>query len=208
MIIKEIKKKLVKYLGFFLLSILLRTLKIDRCQIDFGRNLSKNGNNVIYAFWHSMMLTPGYTLRNLGIHVLVSQHRDGEYLTGIMTLFGLDTVRGSSTRGGARAMISLAKVARKGHSIIITPDGPRGPRLVVQPGVIFLAKKTGFPIIPISVNISNYWELPSWDRFVLPKPFARVTLTYGEPIHVARKIEDQELQKYCTVLKNELDKKI
>lgn len=154
------------------------------------------------------MIVPGYVLRNLGVHALVSQHRDGGYLADIMALFGLGTVRGSSTRGGARAMISLAKIARKGHSLMITPDGPRGPRHVAQPGAIFLAKKTGFPIIPIAVNISNYWELPSWDRFVLPKPFARITFTYGKPIHVASKIDDQELQKYCTVLKNELDKTI
>ncbi|MGR3176984.1 MAG: lysophospholipid acyltransferase family protein [Candidatus Anammoxibacter sp.] len=200
----KIKQKIVKYLGAVFAIILLNTLKTDKKQINLVRNLSKNGKNVIYAFWHCNMLIPGYLLKNLGIQVLVSQHRDGEYIAGVISLLGFGTVRGSTTRGGARAMIHLTKKALKGHSIIITPDGPQGPRHIAQPGIIFLAKKTGFPIIPIAVKVSKYWKLPSWDRFIVPKPFAKVTLSLGRPIHVSRKINDEQVKQYCRVIEEEL----
>lgn len=201
---KQIKQKILAYIGYLFLELLLPTLRIDRNQVTFIRNLSANGNNVIYAFWHSMMLVPGYNLRHMGIHALVSQHRDGGYLANVMGLFGLNYVRGSTTRGGTRAIINLIKIARKGHSIIITPDGPRGPRLVVQPGIIFLARKSGLPIIPIAIKISRYWQLPSWDRFVIPMPFAKVTFTCGEPIYIPQKISNEQSKEYCSVLENAL----
>ena len=200
----NIKQRIVKYLGTVFATILLNTLKTDKKQINFARNLSKDGKNVIYAFWHCNMLMPGYLLKNLGIQVLVSQHRDGEYIAGIISLLGFGTVRGSTTRGGARAMIHLTRKALTGHSIIITPDGPQGPRHVAQPGIIVLARKTGFPIIPIATKISKRWELPSWDRFVIPKPFAKVTLSLGKPIHVSREISDEQVNKYCRTIEEEL----
>lgn len=202
---KKIKQKVVAYLAIYFVKLLLITLKIDKDQINFGRNLSKNGNNVIYAFWHSVMLLPGYLHKNLGIQALVSQHRDGDYVSGALSVLGFGTVRGSTTRGGARAVVSLAKSAAKGHSIIITPDGPRGPKHIAQPGIIYLARKTSFPIIPIAVKVSKYWQLPSWDRFVIPKPFASVTLTYGKPIHVLRKINNEQVQEYCSLLEEALN---
>ena len=119
--------------------------------------------------------------------------------------WALGTVRGSTTRGGARAMIKLTKKALTGHSIAITPDGPRGPRRITQPGIVFLARKTGFPIIPIAAKISRYWELPSWDRFVVPKPFAKVTLAFGEPIHVSRNISDKQVKQYCRAIEKDLN---
>lgn len=203
---ERIRKNVIALLGFWFVNILMRTLRTNKVQIDTGRNLCLTGNKVIYALWHSTILEVGYALRGLNLQGLVSQHRDGEYLAGAMELFGYGTVRGSTTRGGARAMIKLAGMAKKGHSIIITPDGPQGPRHVAQHGVIILAKKTGIPIIPVTAKVSRYWELPSWDRFVIPKPFAKMTITFGKPICVPSVIDETRLKEYCDILKRGLDR--
>lgn len=202
---KRINPKIISFIGLLFVRLLAFTMKFDKKQIEFGRNYSKNGNNVIYAFWHAEMLMVGYSYRNLKIQALVSQHRDGGYLDEPLKSLGYQTIRGSSTRGGARAMVKLTKIVRKGHSVLITPDGPRGPRHIVQPGVIFLAKKAGIPILPVKTTISRYWRLSSWDKFIIPKPFAKFQFNYGELIHIPPDLNNQDLQKYCVILENALD---
>ncbi len=181
------------------------TLRFEREHVNLGRNLSKGGNKVIYAFWHSELLMLGYICRDLDIHVLVSQHRDGELLSRVIRLFGYGTVRGSSTRGGVRALINMIKMAARGKSLMLAPDGPRGPRHSVQPGIILLAKKSGLPIIPVAAKVSRSWKMPSWDKFVLPKPFAKVTMIYGKAINVPNDIDDDQMQEYCKILEKELN---
>lgn len=204
---EKIKKKAIIVSGYYLVKLLVFIVRVKVNLNNSERNLGKNTNNVIYAFWHSVMLVPGLYLKNRGIQVLISQHRDGEYVAGALKYAGYETIRGSSTRGGARALIQLAKKVINGHSVLITPDGPRGPRQIAQPGIIFLAKKSGRPIVPISVNVSRYWQLPSWDKFIIPKPFAKVTLSFENPIYIPPKINDQELDEYCTLLENALNKR-
>lgn len=202
---KKLLQIILPHLILNFVRVLTLTLRIDRKQRAFSRSLSKNGKNVIYAFWHSDMIVPGFMLRKLGVKVLVSQHRDGGYLADALEMAGFDTVRGSSTRGGARAMVQLTKSARKGSSVMITPDGPRGPRHIVQPGIIFLAKKTGLPIIPMSVKTSKYWQLPSWDKFVIPKPFSKLTLVFGKPIYVSPELNNDDLTGHCDILTKALN---
>ena len=167
-------------------------------------NSNVRGKNVIYTFWHSFMLIPGYAARNLGIKVLISRHTDGEYITHISRRLGFDAVRGSTTRGGVEALLKMARDTDKGASFIITPDGPRGPRFIVQPGIIFLGQKTGLPIIPVSLGLTNYWELPSWDRFRIPKPFSKATIIYGDPIIIPPKLEKSEIEVYRKLLEKVL----
>jgi lysophospholipid acyltransferase (LPLAT)-like uncharacterized protein len=115
-----------------------------------------------------------------------SRSRDGELVARWIRRFGLEPVRGSSTRGGGEALRLLTRALRSGHEVVVVPDGPKGPREVLKPGVIALARLTGAPIVPMALGASREWRLRSWDEFRIPKPFARCVMRFGEPIYVAR----------------------
>lgn len=155
------------------------------------------GKNVIYAFWHGRMLALCYSHRRQNIHIMVSEHRDGEIIARIVRLLGFVPVRGSTTRGGLKALFQIAGRIGTGKDVAITPDGPKGPRWRVQPGVIALAQRTGMPIIPAANGVSFGKIVLSWDRFVIPMPFSRVAVLLGSPIYVPRKIcaEDVEAKR-------------
>ncbi|MDO8137578.1 MAG: lysophospholipid acyltransferase family protein [Candidatus Brocadiales bacterium] len=170
----------------------------------YSQRLFSSGSGVIIAFWHSGMLVPAYVGRGQGIRVLISQHTDGEYITRVIGNMGFGVVRGSSTRGGARAMVNMVREAERGHFLAITPDGPRGPREKAQSGAIFLAKRTGLPILPIGLGFSSCWELPSWDRFRIPKPFSKVVLVFGEPISVPEGLVEEGVEGYRQALEESL----
>ena len=196
----KLKFFLVGVLGSWIIKLLGMTIRID----DEPKGFTKKTSNlqVIYAFWHGMMLVPAYVGRSWRIQVLISRHSDGEYIAQVIKWMGFGVVRGSTTRGGMRAAKAMVDKARQGYPLGITPDGPRGPRFVVQPGSIFLSQKTGLPIIPVVVGLSRYWELPSWDRFCIPKPFSRALLMYGDPIHVPSKLTEEEMEHYRLLLEN------
>jgi lysophospholipid acyltransferase (LPLAT)-like uncharacterized protein len=142
------------------------------------------GRNVIYAFWHGHLFYLMFRYRGSGVHILVSQSRDGEFLSRILERFGLPTIRGSSTRGGRRSLLKLVRHMRGGGSAAIAPDGPRGPRHRAQLGIIVLACLSGVPILPVAVGACWKVEFQSWDRFLLPLPCSRVVLAYDEPVVV------------------------
>jgi hypothetical protein len=127
-----------------------------------------------------------YLYGHRGAHVLTSRSRDGELVARWIRRFGLEPVRGSSSRGGADAVRLLARAIRAGREVVVVPDGPRGPREVLKPGVIALARLSGAPIVPTAVGASREWRLRSWDEFRIPQPFARCVVRFGEPIHVSR----------------------
>jgi lysophospholipid acyltransferase (LPLAT)-like uncharacterized protein len=139
---------------------------------------------VLYAFTHGVLLPLTFTHRDRGIRVLVSQSRDGEIIARILGRLGFDTARGSSTRGGDRAALRLAAMGREGHDLAVTPDGPRGPRGSVAPGVAIVAARGAAPIVPVAVASRPAWNARSWDRFLVPPPLARVWVVYGDPIEV------------------------
>ena len=124
--------------------------------------------------------------RRRPISVLISQHPDGQILARTVGHFGIDTVAGSTTRGGASALRALLKTLKAGAYVGITPDGPRGPRMRAGDGVITVARLSGAPIIPVAYGISRRRVLGTWDRFVVAWPFGRGVLVWGDPIHVAR----------------------
>ena len=148
------------------------------------------------------MLVPAYVGRNKNIQVLISQHSDGEYIAQVIKRLGFGVIRGSTTRGGARAVKAMVDKIREGYPVAITPDGPRGPRLVVQPGSIYLSQKTRLPIIPTTVGLSRYWKLPSLDEFRIPKPFSRALMMYGDPIHIPSKLTEEEAEHYRLLVEN------
>jgi lysophospholipid acyltransferase (LPLAT)-like uncharacterized protein len=139
---------------------------------------------VIFVFWHGRLLPLSFTHRNRRVHVLASEHTDGEMLGQTIRRLGFGHVRGSSTRGGTRALLELAEKVRSGFDVGVTVDGPRGPRGVVKPGVVDVARQTGAAIVPITTASSRRRVFSSWDAFELPAPFARVVVRYGEPVMV------------------------
>jgi lysophospholipid acyltransferase (LPLAT)-like uncharacterized protein len=122
--------------------------------------------------------------RGEGITVLISEHRDGELITQVAERLGLRAVRGSTTRGASRALLAMTRLLGEGAELAITPDGPRGPARTFAPGALIVAHRSGVPIIPIGVAASRAWRLKSWDTFLIPKPFAAISIVYGEPQHV------------------------
>lgn len=197
MALEKIKFFLVGVLGSIFLRLLFCTVSIREIPDALSQKYKRQGKCMIYAFWHAHILVPSYVGRNLGAKVLISQHRDGEYIAQVVQWLGNDVARGSTTRGGARALLSMIKkVKEEKVSLAITPDGPKGPRFVVQSGVITLGQKTRYPIVPVMVHHSKCWELPSWDRFCIPKPFSKVVLIYGDPIMIPPKLEKSEAEKY------------
>lgn len=185
---------MVGVLGSWLIRLLALTIRIYDSPRGFNEKIQTV--QAIYTFWHCLILIPAYVGRRKNIQVLISQHSDGEYIAQVIKRLGFGVVRGSTTRGGARAVKTLVDKVREGYPVAITPDGPRGPRFVVQPGSIYLSQKTRLPIIPTTVGLSRYWKLPSWDEFRIPKPFSRALMMYGEPLHIPPNLTEEETESY------------
>lgn len=188
----------VGILGSWLIKLLALTLRID--DIPRGFNKKIKTTHAVYTFWHCMLFVGAYVGRNKDLQVLISQHSDGEYIAQVIQRLGYGVIRGSTTRGGMRAVKALVDKIRVGLSVVVTPDGPRGPRFVFQAGSIFLSKKTRLPIIPVVIGLSSYWELPSWDRFRIPKPFSRALMMYGDPICIPSDLDENGMEEYRLLL--------
>jgi lysophospholipid acyltransferase (LPLAT)-like uncharacterized protein len=151
------------------------------------------GGGHFITLWHGSMLVPMAHHRNRGWKVLVSQAGDGELVTRILNSFGYGVIRGSSSRGGARALREMLAVLEAGSVLIITPDGPRGPMHGMSPGLVWMARATGYAVVPGGFIADRAWHMKSWDRFTIPKPFARVAFVFGKPIWIAREATTAEL---------------
>lgn len=176
---------LASWLGWMYLHFVGKTSRVARrCHPD-AQSLLDSGAPFIYAFWHRYQLMMMYDQRDRGIHVLVSRSRDGEIIAQALRRFGYDTARGSSSRGGVRALLQLLARARDGKCIAFTPDGPRGPYRSLQPGVVLAARRSGLPIVPCGWSGARVKELNSWDRFLVPLPFGRYEIVLGEPLRLS-----------------------
>ena len=138
----------------------------------------------MFLLWHEVLLPLLWHHRDQGVAIVVSENRDGQYLADFARALGYRTVRGSSSRGAARALLGAVRELKEGHSVAFTPDGPRGPRRELKPGVVAAAQRGGGIIVPVHARADRAWRLDSWDRFLMPKPGARVTVTYGRPFEV------------------------
>jgi lysophospholipid acyltransferase (LPLAT)-like uncharacterized protein len=139
---------------------------------------------VIFCLWHCELLCHMWNFRNLDIVVLISEHGDGEIAARAAESMGYRTIRGSSRRGAERALLSLAREVEQGSHVAVTPDGPRGPAESFAPGALIAAQRSGAPIVLLRATVDRAWRLNSWDRFIIPKPFARVTIYVSEPTAV------------------------
>ncbi len=162
------------------------------------------GEPVLFAFWHNRLLYTCYFLRKENLTMMISKSRDGERIARVARHFGIDSIRGSSSRDGLRAIGELVKVLGEKRNGGITPDGPQGPKYRVQGGVLLAAKKSGVPIIPVSINFNRKKIFDSWDRFRFPYPFARTVLVFGPPFSVPPDAQGETLERLKGKLENAL----
>jgi lysophospholipid acyltransferase (LPLAT)-like uncharacterized protein len=191
------RAKSLSFIGWTLLSFLSRTIRLKFVNKEVPDRLQAEGKNIIYAFWHGRQLLLFHSHRNSGIVIPASESLDGDIQAGILKRFGFDVVRGSSKRKGDRALLGLVDGLRKGKSIAIAVDGPRGPIYEVKQGVTYLAGKLNKPIIPVAASAKRFWILDKiWDKYLLPVPFTRGIVLYGEPLIVqGTSIEELETKR-------------
>jgi lysophospholipid acyltransferase (LPLAT)-like uncharacterized protein len=196
--LKQIRDKfllfLASWIGPVLIYFLGKTLKIEWMGEENLVPIRKKNESVIYAFWHGRMLMLAYSHRRLKVHVLISQHRDGEYIARIIRRLGFVPVRGSTTRGGSKALFEMCEKTASGFDVAVTPDGPKGPGFQVHPGTVFIAQRSRMPIVPITSSAENRWTLSTWDRFIIPKPFSKAVVMLGIPVHVPVESTSEELE--------------
>lgn len=173
---------LASWTGAAVIRLIGATWRFERADAPEYTAAVRAGERFVYAFWHSGLLSLVLVHRNEGIAVLVSRHRDGELMARVNEWLGYVNARGSSTRGGETGVRELMTWAESGHSLAITPDGPRGPAEQVKAGLVYVASRTRLRVVPIAVASKPVWALRSWDRFRVPRPFARVRVVHGAPI--------------------------
>lgn len=172
-------------LGLGLLHTIGRTWRITVRNPEGLEKARSAGRGFVFSLWHGQLLPLLWHHRGEGVLVLISEHRDGELVARAASSLGFGLIRGSTTRGAGRALISMVRALQSGKEIAITPDGPRGPARRFAPGALVAAQRSDTHILPVAVAVDRGWYLKSWDRFVIPKPFAQVTIAYGNPEKVA-----------------------
>ena len=202
----ELKDNLIGIFGNLFINSLFFTTKIETVGYN---NVSSifSSKKFIFALWHSRILLMTYMHKESECAIIVSSSKDGEIISRILQRQGNKTVRGSTSRGGVRALAGLIRVLKqKVRPGAITPDGPRGPRFKCKGGIITLAKKMGYPIVPLTCSAEKIKIFNSWDKFILPYPFTRCRIVYGKPVYVEPKA-DKKQENICRVaLENELNR--
>jgi lysophospholipid acyltransferase (LPLAT)-like uncharacterized protein len=166
------------------IRLLARSWRIRTVHEERWRPLYQSRRPQVFLLWHEALLPLLWQHRAQGVAIVVSEAREGQYLADLALALGYRAVRGSSTRGGARALLGAVRELREGRSVAFTPDGPRGPRRQLKPGVVAAAQRGGGTIVPIHAEADRAWRLHSWDGFVIPKPGAKVTVIYGRPFEI------------------------
>ena len=195
------KQRIILFLASFLGPILLLlygfTWRVKWDGTEELREAKKASNKILYAFWHSRLLGLCYAHRFQGVGIMVSKSFDGEWITRLVRKLGYKTYRGSASRDGASGLLEMIKEPPDGD-LALTVDGPRGPVEEVKSGVVTLASKGAFPVVPITIIAEKAWRLKSWDRFMVPKPFSAITVLRGPHIVVPPDITKDQLEKYRT----------
>jgi hypothetical protein len=198
----KLKFFLIPRLASGLLRLIHASVRVRHVHAERVESFNRDGRNYLLAFWHRYLLLMVFARYRKPILPMISRHRDGEYIALTMERFGTLSVRGSSSRGGAAALREMVEVAQRGANIAITPDGPRGPALVAQPGVVLAAERTGCPVLPVAVISDRKKVLRSWDGFEIPKPLSRVMFVYGEPIDVPGELDAEGVETWRLAIEN------
>jgi lysophospholipid acyltransferase (LPLAT)-like uncharacterized protein len=191
-------------LGYPLINALGHTLRWKVEGLHHYDAIVNSGRQPVMAFWHGRILPATFYFRRRGIVVITSDNFDGEWIARIIQRFGFGTARGSSSRGGLKAMLQLVRDMERGKPAGFTLDGPRGPARVAQPGAIWLARATGNPVLPFHLEAASHWTTRSWDRTQIPKPFSIVALVVGEPLEVRPDATDADLEAALQELERRL----
>lgn len=178
---RERKVRRTERLVSFVIGLLAPTWRIEFMRTDHRPTGSPPARPAILSMWHGELLPIIWAHREQGIVGMVSEHGDGEVLSRIVSRWGYRLVRGSTTRGAGRVLLAFVRELRSGQVGMLTPDGPRGPAGVPQAGVLLASIQSGTPVITVRCEASSAWRLSSWDRFMIPKPFARLRIVYGTP---------------------------
>lgn len=193
--VKRFQAAAIAALGYPLISALGHTLRWRVEGLQHFEAIQASGRQPVMGFWHGRILPATFYFRHRGIVVITSENFDGEWIARIIERFGYGTARGSTTRGGRKAILQMVRDMKKGKPTGFTLDGPRGPARVAQPGAVWLASATGNPLLPFHLEASSYWSARSWDRTQLPKPFSTVALVIGEPLEVAKDASEEALER-------------
>lgn len=202
--LKRFQVAAIAGLGYPLINVLGHTLRWRVEGMNHYDAILASGRQPVMAFWHGRILPATFYFRRRGIVVITSENFDGEWIARIIERFGYGTARGSTTRGGPRAMVQMVRAMKAGRPAGFTLDGPRGPARVAQPGAVWLAGATGNPILPFHLEAARAWTLGSWDRTQIPKPFTNVSLVIGEPIDIPSESTDEQLRLARELLERRL----
>lgn len=192
------------HLGRILLGAYFPLIRCEREGTENYEQFRRQGKPVIFVFWHGHLLPLVHHHRNEGIVVLVSEHKDGEYIARVIRRHGFETARGSSTRGGVKGLKAALRAARAQRDLAFTPDGPKGPRQKFKRGAVVAAQITGLPLITVTAGSDRAWYLRSWDRFMVPKPLSTLRIRYGPPRWVPRDSSDEMLEAVAQELEDQL----
>jgi lysophospholipid acyltransferase (LPLAT)-like uncharacterized protein len=192
-IIRILYRFVLPYAGLFLVRLLSATYRLKIVDPRNERDVLDRDGSLIYASWHQRFF-PGITFfaSRKPIAILISQSRDGEFIAHVVNILGWIAVRGSSSRGGSEGLRRLKDLARQGCKIGHIVDGPKGPFGAVKPGLLRIAQASGMAIVPTITSSEKKWSFRSWDQFMVPKPFSRVVIRFGEAIYVPEGISDEE----------------
>lgn len=202
--VKRLQAAAIAAVGYPAINTLGHTLRWRVEGLHHFDAIRASGRQPVMAFWHGRILPATFYFRRRGIVVITSDNFDGEWIARIIERFGYGTARGSTSRGARKALLQLVRDMRRGRPAGFTVDGPRGPARVAQSGAIWLASATGNPLMPFHLEASQHWEMRSWDRTQIPKPFSTVALVVGEPMAVPGPLSDEELDRWRTELEARL----
>lgn len=201
---KRLEAKLIAAAGYRAIAALGSTLRWRTEGLEHLETIARSGRQPVMAFWHGRILPATLYFRRRGIVVMTSENFDGEWIAGIIERFGYGTARGSTSHGGRKALLQLAREMAAGRAAGFAVDGPRGPARVAQPGAVWLAQATGNPVLPFHLEADRCWLLRSWDRTQIPKPFATVALAVGEPFDVPAGAGDGAIEEARVKLEGRL----
>lgn len=193
---EELTRFVASHSSSALMHLLHASVRVRHFNASNIMALNESNRRYMLAFWHCHLLLMVFARYDKPITVMISRHRDGEYIASTMRRFGVDAVRGSSSRGGITALKEMVGFSERGWNMAITPDGPRGPARVAQPGVVVAAWLADVPIIPVAVISAKKTQLRSWDRFEIPHPFTRVIYVYGDPITIPPGPDSEDLEPW------------
>jgi hypothetical protein len=197
--------RLADWAFFLLIRLIGLTIRYETEGWENFEAIESEGKLPIYSFWHDRIFAGTYFFRNRGIVVITSQSKDGEYIARFIKRLGYGSIRGSSTRGGTKALVEMIRCMKQGLPMAFSLDGPKGPRYVAKSGAVLLAKKTGNPMMPFVVECKHFFKLNSWDRLQIPRPFTAARVIIEKPVYVAPDADDDELQNKLGELQLSLD---